>query len=237
MAIESKDPVNDDSLVGVFNEVLRKFLQNTNDMLPAMVVDYDRAINRATVQPLIQLIDTDNMVYNRAAFTNIPVLKLGGGDFFVSFHLPQGSLGWIKANDRDLSLFLSTYVNNRPNTLRMHTFEDAIFIPDIMTDYTIAAEDEQAALIQNKTGTVRISLTDARIKLTAPQIEINAPDSVINATTSLTINSPQTKITGDSFEATTTTFTNNGVNVGSTHGHDQAPDSAGNTEQRVGVPS
>lgn len=237
MAIESKNPANNDSLVGVFNEVLRKFSQNTDDMLPASVLNYDRTTNRADVMPLIQLVDTDGMVYNRAAFSNVPVLLLGGGEFFVSFNLPQGSLGWIKANDRDLSLFLQEFVNNRPNTNRLHTFEDAMFIPDIMTGYTINSEDSSAALIQNKAGTVRISLTDARIKMTAPQIEINAPQSVINATTSLTINSPSTTITGDSMEVTTGTLTHNSVNVGDDHAHDQDPDSAGNTEQRTSGPS
>ena len=106
MARESRDPANDDSLTGTFKEVLRKFLQRTDDMLPAMVQNYDRARNLARVQPLIQVVDTEGQRFNRAPLANVPVLLLGGGSFFVSFHLPAGSLGWIKANDRDISLFL-----------------------------------------------------------------------------------------------------------------------------------
>ena len=117
----------------------------------------------------------------------------------VSFHLPPDSLGWIKANDRDTSLFLqqATSATAPPNTTRMHSFEDAIFIPDvILTNYTIDAEDNQAMVIQNEAGTVRLSLNESRIKLTAPAVEING----------------NTEITG--------TLMNNGVNVGSTHVHD-----------------
>ena len=218
MPVESRNPANDDSLLGTFNVVLRKFLQDTNDMLPARVISYDRASNRATVQPLIQLIDTDGLRHNRAQNTNLPVLLLGGGGFFVSFHLPPDSLGWIKASDRDTSLFLqqATRETAPPNTTRMHSFEDALFIPDvILTDYTIEAEDSQALVIQNAAGTVKLSLNDARIKLTAPAVEING----------------NTEITG--------TLMNNGVNVGSTHNHsylDSVGSAATPTNRNTQVP-
>ena len=219
MARESHNPANDDSLTGTFREVLKKFLQRTDDMLPGLVQAYDRTTNLARVMPLIQVVDTEGQTHNRAPLANIPVLLIGGGTFFVSFHLPAGSLGWIKSNDRDISLFLQGFVNNKPNTNRLHTFEDAIFIPDIMTGYTLAGEDAQAAVIQNQSGTVRLSLTDQRIKMTAPAVEIAATDFTVTANTA---------ITG--------TLTNNGVNVGSTHTHPQPNDSAGNTEQDTEPP-
>ena len=242
MARESRDPANDDSLTGTFKEVLRKFLQGTDDMLPAMVQQYDRANNVATVQPLIQLVDTEGQTFNRAPLANVPVLLLGGGNFFVSFHLPAGSLGWIKANDRDTSLFLQQHANNRPNTARLHSFEDAVFIPDIMTGYTIAGEDQQAAVIQSADGTVRLSLTDARIKLTAPRVEIDAPVSDISGTLTVgglttlnagavvngatTLNGPTTNTGGLSID---------GIAFGS-HTHSQGSDSRGDTEQDTNPP-
>ena len=221
MPVESRNPANDDSLLGTFNVVLRKFLQVTDDMLPARVISYDRALNRATVQPLIQLIDTDGIRHNRAQNTNLPVLLLGGGGFLVSFHLPPDSLGWIKANDRDTSLFLqqATSATAPPNTTRMHSFEDAIFIPDvILTNYTIDAEDNQAMVIQNEAGTVRLSLNESRIKLTAPAVEIAGP----------------VEITGD--VETTGTLMNNGVNVGSTHDHRYLPGPPGTAPVDTGPP-
>ena len=148
MPVESRDPANDDSLLGTFREVLKKNLMETETLLPAQVVSHDRASNRVTVQPLIQMVDTDGNRINRAQKTNLPVMLIGGGTFFVSFNLPAGSLGWIFAADRDLSLFLQEYDIQPPNTLRLHSFEDGVFIPDIMTGYTINSEDEQAAVIQ-----------------------------------------------------------------------------------------
>ena len=215
MARESRNPANDDSLTGTFKEVLRKTLQRTDDMLPASVVVYDRGRNLAQVQPLIQVVDTEGQTHNRAPLARVPVLLIGGGDFFLSFDLPRGSLGWIKANDRDISLFLQQFANNRPNTARLHSFEDAVFIPDIMTGYTIAGEDSQAAVIQNKSGSVKISLAADRININAPAVNINATGSVA---------------------ITSAGLTHNGVNVGDTHTHPQEPDSDRNAQEDTGPP-
>ena len=234
MARESRDAANDDSLLGTFRVVLRKFLQGTDDMLPAMVQAYDRKTNLARVQPLIQMIDTEGQPHNRDVVGNVPVLLIGGGTFFLSFNLPAGSLGWIKANDRDISLFLQNFVNDRPNTNRLHTFSDAVFIPDIMTGYTIAGEDSEAAVLQNQTGTVRISLNASRIKMTAPAVEIvTTGQTSINAGTA-TINASTLTVTANT--AITGTLENNGVNVGSTHTHAQGEDSAGNSERNTNPP-
>ena len=189
----SRNPANDDSLIGTFTEVLNDHLKITDDMLPARVVSYDRATNMATVQPLIQMVDTENNLHSRATNSNVPVLLLGAGSFFVSFHLPENSLGWIKASDRDLSLFRQRFTESPPNTFRFHTFEDSVFIPDVMQAQSIAAEDAQAMVIQNTEGTVRISLTGDRIKLTAPLVDINGPTTI----TGETMITGETTITGD----------------------------------------
>jgi len=165
----SLNPVNNDSLTGTFKEILKKFLQNTDDMLPAVVRAHDRAAKRVRVQPLIQVLTTEGELVSRGELQSIPVLALGGGDFFIDFNLPAGSLGWIKSSDRDISLFLQNFEETAPNTKRLHTFSDALFIPDVMTGYTIDAEDADAMVIQNKDGSVRMSLDATRIKVTAPQ--------------------------------------------------------------------
>lgn len=223
MPVESRSPQNDGSLSGAFREVLKKFLQRTDDLLPASVINYDRASNRATVQPLIQVVDTDGNRINRAQQTNLPVLILGGGGFMVSFNLPAGSLGWIKATDRDISLFLQEYSLQPPNTKRLHSFEDSLFIPDIMRDYSIDSEDEQAAIIQSTNADVKISLTAERIKLTGPSIEIMGPTSITGDTT----------ITGNA--DISGTIMNGSLNL-TTHNHTQPNDSMGNAEQPTSGP-
>lgn len=163
----SRDPADDGTFLGTLNQVLKKHLQGVDDMLPARVVSYDRATNRAQVLPLVRILTTDGRQLNRAQIASVPVVQLGGGNAVLSFNLAPGDLGWIKANDRDISIFLQSYEASAPNTLRLHSFQDAVFVPDVMTGYTINAEDEGNAVLQTLDGSVRVALWPDRVKLTA----------------------------------------------------------------------
>jgi hypothetical protein len=161
----SGDPADDDSLAGTLRAAFRKFMQQTDDMLPARVVAFDRDKNRATVAPLVSLLTTDGRTVQRAQVASVPVMQFGGGGVVLNFNLKPGDLGWLKASDRDISLFLQSYNASQPNTLRMHTFQDGVFIPEVMRGWTIAGEDAEQAVLQTLDGSVRVSLGDARLRL------------------------------------------------------------------------
>jgi len=175
----SVSPANRDSMPGMMRLVLSKFLQHTDDMLPAEVVSYDRATNLAEVYPLIVIITTLQTQIKRASVSAVPVLQLGGGGFVASFPLNKGDLGWIKANDRDISLFKQFYAQSAPNTYRKHSFEDAMFIPDTMLrGVSVAGEDTTNLVIQNLTGTVKVSWWANLLKIIAPRVGIGGtPDA------------------------------------------------------------
>ena len=198
--IPSIDPANDGDLVGAFRHIFGKMIQNVDDMLPAQVIAYDRVSNRATVQPLVMVLTTGDTTVQRASVASIPVFRFGGGDFMLSFNLKAGDLGWIKANDRDISLFLQSGNASAPNTLRKHSFSDAMFYPDAMRGYTVAGEDLENAVLQNKDGSVKISVGQDKIKIVAPAIEM---------------------VSGS--------LTHNGVNIGSTHTHGNVSSGTSNT--------
>lgn len=162
------DPADEGTLIGILNTFRNKLLQNIDGMLPARVIAYNRDTNRVQVQPLIAVLTTDGSVVNRGQVASLPVLQLGAGNVGMLFNLVEGDLGWIVANDRDISLFLQTYSQAQPNTLRKKSFSDALFIPDVMRGYTIATEDKLHFTIQNKAGTVRMAFWDNLIKITAP---------------------------------------------------------------------
>lgn len=169
----SRNPADDDSLTGLLQLVLTKFLQKTDDMLPVQVLAYDRATNRAQVQPIIAVVTTDQQQVQRAQVASVPVFQYGAGGFVISFPVQTGDLGWIKANDRDISLFKQTMTANPPNTQRKHSFEDAMFFPDTMLhDVAIASEDANNPVFQNFAGTTRLALWPDFFKFTAPQVTI-----------------------------------------------------------------
>ncbi len=178
IAPPSRNRAMDNTLLGVLELFKAKLKQEWEDMLPARVIAYDRATNRAQVQPLIVMVNTLNQQIPRAQIASIPVLQIGGGGFVISLPIKTGDLGWIKANDRDITFFLKNYAQSAPNTQRRHKFSDAVFIPDsFMKDVVINAEDEDNLVIQNLDGTVRIAIWDDKVKITAPSVIIDTPET------------------------------------------------------------
>jgi len=176
----SRDPADDGTLLGALNVALRKFLQGVDDMLPARVVAYDAAADRVQVQPLIRLLTTDERQIDRPTIARVPILWPGGGGFVLKFPLAPGDLGWIKANDRDISLFLQNYKASAPNTLRFHSFQDAVFMPAPMTGYTIAGEDADSAVLQSLDGSVKVSVRPDRVVLAAGAARVEVGPAAIS---------------------------------------------------------
>jgi len=176
----SRDPSNDDSLLGMARQILDKFLQNVDDMLPARVVSYDRTANRAIVVPMVKVLTTDNRQIGRAQVASVPVMQFGGGGVALSFNLAPGDIGWIKANDRDISLILQAYRDNAPNTLRKHSFQDAVFIPDVMRGMTIAGEDAGNAVLQTLDGSVKVAIWPDRVKIAAGALSLTLGPTTVD---------------------------------------------------------
>lgn len=186
----SRDPADDGSLIGMARAVLGKFLQGVDDMLPARVLSYNRATNRATVVPMVKVLTTGNQQVGRAQIASVPVLQYGGDGAVLSFNLKAGDLGWIKANDRDISVVMQTYADNAPNTLRMHSFQDAVFIPDVMHDISINPEDAAHAVLQTLDGLVRVALWPDRLKLSVGGLSVTIGPSVIDVVGAVNFHDP-----------------------------------------------
>lgn len=231
------------SLAGQLKGALTKWLrEEVDDMLPARVVSYDEQTNRAVIQPLVMVGTTSGAKVSRASLPNIPVFRFGSGQFFMRFPIKEGDFGWLKANDRDLSLILQSQGRQEdwPNTERLHDFSDSMFFPDCVRGWLIDGANVNAAVWQSLDGSVCISLHD-------DEVNIKAPNLVAQIGTKTTITSPtielngQTTINGNTVINGTTglnggvaaaggAMTHNGVNVGSTHTHggvDTGPSNTG----------
>lgn len=161
------DGADDGSLSGVLKSWIRSFIrENLDDMLPAQVVSYDDASNRAVIKPLIMVGTTEGRKISRGAIPNIPVFRFGGGGFFMRFPIKPGDFGWLKANDRDVSLmFQRGGREDWPNTERLHSFSDAMFFPDTIKDWAIDGENADALVLQSMDGTTCLALHDGKIVL------------------------------------------------------------------------
>lgn len=202
--IPSKSPAADGDLGAAIGFVFKKLLEKTDGQLPAQVLEYNRATNRAVVQPLISIISTSGQRVGRAPIAAVPVLALGGGNFFVNFPLGKGDTGWIEASDRDISLFLQSSQIAQPNDTRLHSFEHGRFVPDAFDKYTFTP-DAGALVISSYDGSTRIVMSQGKIQLFAPEIDINSTTFNINNSGAMTINTAtlNTNTTGASGSTTT----------------------------------
>jgi hypothetical protein len=181
------DPANNNTLSGAMRFAFQKFLQGTDGMLPAKVIAFKRSTNRVTVQLMITVVTTGGTQITRPQVASVPVLQLGGGGVFLGFNLVPGNLGWLCANDRDISLFLQDYVQSPPNTGRIKNFADGVFIPAQMTNFTINAPDADNAVLSTADGTIRLSIGANGITLTSPPgLNLTAPLTTVTGAQTVT---------------------------------------------------
>ena len=206
----------DYSLAGSMQALLRAFARdNLDDMLPAKVVSYNQASNRAVIQPLVMIGTTDGAKVSRARCANVPVFRFGGGGFFIAMPLKAGDFGWLKANDRDTSLiFQGGGQEDWPNTERLHSFSDAMFFPDTLKDWAINGKNADALVIQSLAGETCLALADGRVEIDSTEIKLNG-DVFING--GLSTSGGDVSIAGNI--ATTGNISNNGKDIGSGHKH------------------
>lgn len=167
-----------DWLAGVLNKLKWRIFRDLEVQLPC-VVTVVHSRNLVSVKPLISKINSDGNRESRKEITHVQVETQGAGNILISHPVAVGSLGWIHASDRDISLFLQGYSENQPGTRRMHSFSDAKFVPDVMTNFTVAEEDATATVIQNRDGTVKIAVDETEIRLTSGTVEILIDGSAV----------------------------------------------------------
>lgn len=168
------DPADTDTLAGAMQFAFYKLMQGIDGMLPARVVSVSDDRTRVCVEILIAVVTTNNAQISRPQIASLPIFTIGGGGFMLSFPLAPGDMGYVVANDRDISLFLQNYTATPPNTGRIKSFSDGVFIPQVMTGFTIAnPDDTNNAVLQSLDGTVKISLGTGKITITATDVVIN----------------------------------------------------------------
>jgi len=192
------NPADNDTLAGVISFAFSQLLRNVDGMLPARVLAYDRTANRVQVELMIAMVSTSGTQVSRAQIANIPVINFGGGGYILNFPLTVGDLGFVLANDRDISLFLQNYSESPPNTYRVKSFSDGVFIPSVLSGYSVTGEDGNAVL-QNLNGTVKLSLSSTAIKMSSGSnsVEVNSTGVVITSAADLTLDAPTTTVTGE----------------------------------------
>ena len=172
-----KNPADGAGLSGAFNFIFQKLLQNTDGMLPCTVIAATDDRMFVTVRPQIMIVGTDQKTtLSRAQVAKVPVFHMGMGGFVLTFPVNPGDPGWLIASDRDISLYIQSGKEAKPNTQRLHSFEDGLFIPDAARLFTLAAGEGANVVLQAIDGSAYVSVGAAQIKLKHPtKVEVDTP--------------------------------------------------------------
>ena len=174
--------MNTDTSESQMFDLVKKLLATTKKevevKIPCVVT---KVISRTkvNVKPLIKIVAQDGQSYSREEIEGLPVFTNGAGGKLISFPVKAGNIGWIEASDRDLTLFLQSFKESEPTTNRMHSFSDGLFVPDIMTNFTIAAADSDALVIQNIAGDVKITLDDNNVRVVNGAVDVTISKSSV----------------------------------------------------------
>lgn len=196
-------PADENTLAGVLKTAIGKAMQSLDVMLPVEVVAYDRATNRATVKHLVQMVGSDGEKVSRANIASVRVMQLGNGAFNISLPIKPGDKGWLKAADRDISIFQQGLTEDAPNTARMHSFQDGLFMPDAMSNGDAPAGQGDRVVIGANDGSTFMAFDAAGFEFSGPF---------------------------GSLTMTAAGIFHNGKNIGDTHTHGGVETGSGHTE-------
>lgn len=168
---------------------------NVDDMLPATVVSYNAATNRAVVKPLSVMVDSAGKQIEREPIGDIPVYRYGGGGFVVTLPVQPGDFGWLKASDRDITHNLTTTgTQARPQTGRTHSFSDGMFYPDTAANVPGASGSEMS--MRSISGGSKLDIGSSNIGLDSSNIGLTSSNIGLTSST-MTATIPTTTWDGD----------------------------------------
>lgn len=194
------------NLEGFSDILIERVMRELNVSVPGEIIAYNTSTTLATVKILANLITSAGQILENLIVSNVQVAIYSGGGYLISAPLEPGDKGYLIAADYDLTMYKQNGNTFSPLTSRTHEFNDSLFLPCILKDYTIPNSNKNGLSIQTNDGSTSILIENGKITLTG--------DIYIN---------------GNILE-------HNSVNVGNTHYHEQPADSAGDVEQPTGYP-
>lgn len=159
--------------------------------MPGLIVEYDSASKRATVQPALRVVMTDETERNRPPIVNVPILHPSGGGYIVHIPLVKGDPVMLVFSERGISRFKRAYKVSAPDDTQILSMRDAVGLPGFGARQ-VTQVDDGALCAQTDNGAQYISLKkDGNIKvLSTAKITLTAPDIELNASSGFVVNSP-----------------------------------------------
>lgn len=162
---------------------IKNNVREINTTIPATVTDVSKLTsdNRVSVQPALDIVDSDGVVYTLPLLSDIPVQWPSGGGAVMTFPLAVGDDVLVVFSMRSISEFMaSTEGTVQPFDNRLHNLSDGFVLPCIYRNSNQPSPSSED---------VELRYGDGQIK-----IEKDGTVSYFNANGSQTLNADGTHV-------------------------------------------
>jgi Phage protein Gp138 N-terminal domain len=108
-------------------------LDHLHTAFPATIVSYDANTQKASVQPMIERLDSNGESTKPAVINGVPILFPSAGTGILSFPIKTGDHVLVVVSDRSLDnyMFSDGSITINPEDRKTHDISDAIAIPGL----------------------------------------------------------------------------------------------------------
>lgn len=159
-------------------------------------------VGTVAVQPLVNQVDGSGNATPHGTIYNLPYFRLQAGNNAIICDPQPGDLGMMVVCDRDTSSAKANKGQANPGSRRRNDMADSFYFGGYLNALP-------ANYVQFTGGQINVVATSS--------VTVTAPTVTVNATNSITLQSASIVLDGD--VSSTGTFTNNGIDISSTHKH------------------
>ena len=164
-SIPSYNPSDTKSMAGAMRIFADYLLNLIECCQPCIVQSVDYSTNTVIVKPAINVSTTVGEYVQRDVI-KLTAWRFASGGFLIHYPIKQGDTGWIIASDKDTSLFKQEKAIADPNTNLKHQCSQGFYIPDKINGFIVSSDDEGRLVLQNGSGSEKISVGESDTKLT-----------------------------------------------------------------------
>ena len=185
------------SEIGRLQLIIKTALSGVRTSIPVQIIAVTNAggvspIGTVDVQPMVNSVDGSGQIWAHGIIHNVPYMRIQGGANGIILDPQINDIGIATVCDRDLSTVQNVGVKINPATGHNFTSAPGSTRKNDMSDMVYLMT------IIGSAPTQYVQFNGSGITITSPvNVTVNAPTAIVNSSTSVTMNTPILKVSGD----------------------------------------
>lgn len=180
-------PADNSSDIGRLNFIMTAAMSGLRTAMPVIVKAVTNSggvspIGYVNVQPLVSGMDGNKNLMPHGTIYNVPYMRIQGGSNGIILDPVVGDIGIATVCDRDISTVKNAKTVSAPGSTRKNDMSDMVYLMTII----------------GSAPTQYVQFNSSGITITSPvNVTVNAPTAIVNSSTSVTMNTPLLKVSGN----------------------------------------